>query len=129
MIRTNTIENIEQLAQQAPVLVIGKKVDDFKNYTLIEADIPSQDLGAINTASGVKFPKWLESIQSGKSSKKIIINNIDSLDVELQEKFYELLKYKTISSMDLPKDCTIIVLANNIENVSDTLQRLCLIIE
>ena len=45
----------------------------------------------------------------------LVINNINEIDVNEQTKFIEILKYKKISTFDLPKDCIIIVTAKNLK--------------
>ena len=122
------ISEIISLSKTSPVLAVGFNANVFGDSTIIEANIPSKSLGIVNTAKGLKTPKWFFDVVKGKSSHQIIINNIDSIDKEMQEKFYEILKYKTISSVDLPKDCNIIVLAKGLGGVSENIQRLCLIV-
>lgn len=123
------IKGAIKLSLTAPVLVVGLTGDLFGNSTIIEAGIPSKNLGIVNTAQGLKTPSWLYGIMKGKSSHQIVIDGIDSIDKESQEKFYELLKYKTISNVELPSDCTIIVTAKDLENVSETILRLCLLVK
>ena len=118
-----------KLSLVSPVLVVGLPGDLFGNSTIIDAKIPSESLGVINTAAGLKFPTWLNGIMKGNSSHRIVIDGIDLIDKENQEKFYELLKYKAISDIKLPSDCTIIVTAEELKNVSQTILRLCLLVE
>lgn len=121
------INEIIKLSRTAPVLAVGFSSSSFGDSTVISASIPSAELGIVNTLSGLQAPSWFYEIVKGNSSHQIVIDGVDSIDKENQEKFYELLKYKAISDIDLPADCTIIVTASNINNVSETILRLCLL--
>ena len=122
------IKAAKQLSPVSPVLVVGVPATAFGVATVLEANIPSAKLGIVQTAKGLKTGQWLCDIMNGTGSHQIIINNIDSIDQENQEKFYELLKYKAISNVELPADCRLIVTAKDIKNVSETILRLCLVV-
>lgn len=122
-------KEIIELSKISPVLVVGAKTEDFKNSTVLKANIPSKSLGVVNTATGIKTPLWLFQILKSDASHQIVIEEIDSIDAYSQEKFYELLKYKTISNIDLPEDCNIIVTAKKLENVSANIACLCQIVK
>jgi hypothetical protein len=129
MILNSKINEIKELSKTSPVLAVGIPLAMFGESTIIEASIPSKSLGIINTAKGIKAPSWFYGIVKGNESHQIIINNIDSIDKESQEKFYELLKYKAISDVELPADCKLIVLATDLNKVSETILRLCLLVK
>ena len=122
------IDEVKKYSKASPVLVTGLPADIFGNSTIIKGSIPSKDLGIINTADGLQYPHWFIEL-SKKESHQLVIENIDEITKESQEKFYEILKYKTISSVDLPKNCRIIVTAQDLKNVSESIMRLCLIIK
>lgn len=129
MVMNCKINEIKELSKTSPVLAIGIPLSMFGQSTIIEATIPSKNLGIVNTAKGLKAPSWFYKIIKDKASHQIIITNIDSIDKESQEKFYELLKYKAISNTELPADCKIIVLANDLKKVSETILRLCFLVK
>ena len=129
MVLNSKISKIKDLSKTAPVLVLGFPSTLFGNSTILEADIPSKNLGIVNTKNGLKKPSWFNDIVKGLGSHQIVINGIDEIDKENQEKFYELLKYKAISNVELPNDCNIIVLAKELKNVSDTILELCLLVK
>lgn len=126
---SSKINEIKELSQASPVLAVGIPLEIFEKSTVIESTIPSKSLGIISTAKGLEVPSWFHEIVKGNGSHQIIINNIDSIDKESQEKFYELLKYKAISDVELPADCRIIVLATDLNKVSETILRLCLLVK
>ncbi|MDD4815958.1 MAG: hypothetical protein PHQ62_02320 [Clostridia bacterium] len=123
------LRDIIKLSKISPVLVVGLPATIFGEATVINADIPSKNLGIVNTANGLKYPSWFFEILKGTASHQIIINGIDKIDKESQEKFYELLKYKAISNVELPHDCNIIVIAENLKNVSATILNHCQVIK
>ena len=123
------VNQAQQMAKTAPVLVVDCPIELFGAATVLSAQISSRHLGIINTAQGLQLPAWLEQIMHGKTSRQIIIDGIDTIDRESQHKFYELLKYKMISGVELPHDCTVIVLAKNLNNVEETILRQCLVVE
>ena len=59
-------------------------------------------------------PKWLDEILSTNDSRILIIDKIDTISKEEQLKFCELLEYRKISTFELPKNCVIIVTADEI---------------
>ncbi len=128
MVLKSKINKIKELSKTSPVLAVGIPQEMFGESTVIEGSIPSKSLGIVNSAKGMKAPTWFYNIAKGKASHQIIINNIDLISKENQEKFYELLKYRAISDIPLPDDCTIIVLANDLNKVSETILRLCLLV-
>ncbi len=123
------VNQAKQLAKTAPVLAVDCPIEFFGAATVLPAQIPSSRLGIVNTAHGMQMPTWLDQIMHGKASHQIIIDGIDLIDRESQLKFYELLKYKMISGVELPRDCTIIVLAKDLTNVEETILRQCLVVK
>ena len=85
---SSKINEINELSKTSPVLAVGIPIEMFEESTIIESTIPSKSLGILNTAKGLKAPSWFYGIVKGNGSHQIIINNIDSIDKESQEKFY-----------------------------------------
>ena len=121
------IEQIKNLAVCSPVIAFNYSSSDFGDVTVLKSTISSKNLGIVNTSNGLKTPKWFYEIAKNKSSHTIVIENIDLVSEESQEKFYELLKYKEISNVALPKDVKIIVLAKDLKKVSKSILSLCVI--
>ncbi len=115
-------------AKISPVILQNGNLDDFKNAIILNASIPSKNLGIVNTKNGLKAPKWFVDVKK-EENPIIVINNLDEIDKYNQEKFYELLKYKTISNIELPLNTKIIVLAKNLENISQNILSLCMVIK
>lgn len=98
----------------APILVDFISSKDLNEAVLLPANIDAKELNG--HYDGVDFmpPKWLNEILSTNESKFLVIDKIDTILKEEQLKFCELLKYRKISTFELPKNCVIIVTANEI---------------
>ena len=120
-----SLEKAISLAKLSPILT---NENDFSTVdcVVIQSNIPSKDLGIVNTAKGLNEPKWFKDLKL-LSLPILVIKDIDKISIDEQEKFYEILKYKTISSVDLPKGCKIIVTYEDKTKVSNTITSLCLI--
>ena len=120
------IVEIEKLANVSPVIACEMSSDAFDDAVVVDAKISSTQLAALNTKDGLRFPDWYLKLE--KNDKKLlVIDNIDDIDAEEQEKFYEILKYKEISNTALPKNTKIIVIAKNNKKVADIIRQLCLV--
>ena len=100
-------------ANVAPILVNFIAGKDIPGAIIIPANIDQKELNGHYEGDNFLAPKWLNKILSN-SSFVLVIDNIDSILKEEQLKFIELLKYRKISTFELPKNCVIIVTANEI---------------
>ena len=125
----NKVLEILNDATNSVILTTKLKKEDFDSATILPATLNSYDLGITAQKEGLKSPKWFYDIVKNGASKTIIIDKIDSVDEYNQEKFYELIKYKTISGVALPKECKIIVLASDIKKVNQNIKAYCKIID
>ena len=128
MKNNSKINQIFDYAKISPVLAVGFPVEIFEGALIFNATIDSKELAVLNTQNGLKYPDWYVAIAKRKGLRQLIIADVDKISKEEQEKFYEMLKYKQISGVDLPKNTEIIVLAKNLKNVSETILRLCTIV-
>jgi hypothetical protein len=119
---------VQKLAEISPVLVCGLKKESIKNAEFISATISSKELGIVNTSKGIKAPKWFVNVTKN-AIDTVVIDGIDTINAEEQEKFYELIKYKTISSVEFGKKIKVIVLYNDLSKVSATITSLCQIVK
>ncbi len=102
---------------KAPILVENIPSSVFDMAIVLDATCPMEDLNG--HYEGVNFlpPKWYEDlmIKSKQGRPVLLIQQINKIEAQQQKKFIEILKYKKISTFDLPEDCLIVVTANNIE--------------
>lgn len=105
----------------APVLVDFLPINDFDFAVTIPANIDIKELNGHYEGLDFIPPKWLNEILSSTKNKMLVIDKIDTISKEEQLKFVELLKYRKILTFELPKDCLIIITANeiNTEKISN----------
>ena len=114
------LESLKKLLMlnEYPILVEDIPTELFENSVILNNDC---DISLLNGHyEGVNFvaPDWYniltEKCKDGLTL--LIINGINNIDREEQLKFVEILKYRKISTFDLPKNCSIIVTAYDLEN-------------
>ena len=97
-------------AGEFPMLIKNASPNAFNNSVVINSDIAKSELNG--HYEGITFcpPMWYkELIEKSKNNYCIlVIGNINEISMEEQTKFVEILKYKKISTFDLPKNCLII---------------------
>lgn len=101
-------------ANIAPVLVDFISGEDLDDAIILPADINVKELNG--HYNGIDFvpPKWLSELLNTSNSRILVIDKIDSITKEEQTKFIELLKYRKISTFELPKNVIIVVTASDI---------------
>lgn len=114
------LESLKKLLMlnEYPILVEDIPNELFENSVILNNDC---DISLLNGHyEGVNFvaPDWYniltEKCKDGLTL--LIINGINNIDRDEQLKFVEILKYRKISTFDLPKNCSIIVTAYDLEN-------------
>lgn len=97
-----------------PILIENMHASVFDNATILDANCDISDLNGHYENINFVAPSWYNKLKQNQT-KMLVINNINKIDVNEQTKFIEILKYKKISTFDLPKDCIIIVTAKNLK--------------
>ena len=98
----------------APILVDFIFGQDLEDAVIVPATIDRKELNGHYEEMNYVPPKWLNELLNTKKSPLLIIDQIDTIPKEEQKKFIELLKYRKVSTFDLPNNCRIIVTANKI---------------
>ena len=113
-------------ANVAPVLVDFISGKDLNGAVVLPANIDVKELNGHYEESEFVSPKWFNDITNTNEIKLLVIDKIDTISKEEQLKFCELkmssagatekelLEYRKISTFELPKNCVIIVTANEI---------------
>ena len=96
----------------SPLLIENIPISIFDDAVVLEAK--NAELNGHYENMEFVAPDWYNELIK-KHQKILILNNIDELDQEKQTKFIEILKYKKISTFELPKDCIIIVSVSNLK--------------
>ena len=106
------------LLNEYPILLKNIPDDLFENAVILSNDC---DVSLLNGHyEGINFvaPDWYNVLlEKCKHEHSIlIINGINNSPKAEQLKFVEILKYRKISTFELPKNCSIIVTAYYMEN-------------
>jgi hypothetical protein len=101
-------------ANVVPVLVDFISGDDINDAVVLPANIDVKELNGHYDGTDFVPPKWFNEILSTNASKILVIDKIDSIEKEEQLKFCELLEHRKVSTFELPKNCVIVVTANEI---------------
>lgn len=112
-------DKLEQLysyikANVAPIIVDFISAQDISNALIIDA-ANNPDLSGHFTGTLYLPPEWFNKI---KSKVILVIDNLDKISKEEQLKFKELLKYKKVSTFNLPEDMRVLVTLENKENLN-----------
>ena len=99
----------------APVLVDFIFGCDFDKAVVLPANTMVNELNGHYDNMEYVPPKWFNDLLSINGNKLLVIDKIDTISKEEQKKFIEILKYKKVSTFDLPSECRIIVTANEID--------------
>ncbi len=101
-------------ANVVPILVDFMSGKDLPDATILSSNIDVKELNGHYEGKNFVPPKWLNEILNSNTSKILVIDKIDIISKEEQMKFVEILKYRKVSTFEFPKNCIIIVTANEI---------------
>lgn len=97
----------------APILVDFLFGKDLPYATILPANLDIKELNGHYENTEYLPPRWLNELQQN-SNNLLVIDQIDTISKQEQLKFYELLKYRKISTFALPNECRIIITATKI---------------
>lgn len=98
----------------APILIDFISASDIKSATVLPANVDVKELNGHYDGINFMPPKWLNEIINTNANRILVIDKIDTIEKQEQLKFCELLEHRKISTFELPKNCVIIVTANEI---------------
>ena len=101
-------------ANIAPILVDFMSGKDLPDATILSSNIDVKELNGHYEGENFVPPKWLNEILNSNTCKILVIDKIETISKEEQMKFIEILKYRKVSTFELPNNCIIIVTANEI---------------
>lgn len=104
-------------ANVAPILVEQVALQSFPSAVVLEANCDKSELNGHYEGTEFVPPKWYSELLAKTDYKRVlIINGIDKIEKEEQDKFIEILKYKKISTFDIPDNTVIVIMANSLSN-------------
>lgn len=97
------------------VLLEDIEIDFLDDYVLLDANCDNEELNGHYENIEFVAPDWYKMLIS-KKNPILIINEINKISLEEQAKFVEVLKYKKISTFEIPKNTVIIVTCKDLKN-------------
>lgn len=98
------------------LLVQNIPSNSFNNSVIIKANINKSELNG--HYENIEFcpPIWYKEVVEKCKTKigVLVIENINEIPIVEQTKFIEILKYRKVSTFDLPKNCFIIVTCSDL---------------
>lgn len=99
----------------APILTNFVNGINIPNSVLLPANCKMEDLIGHYIEDIYVPPKWMTEIITINAPTILIIDKIDSIPKSEQTKFVEILKYRKVSTFELPKNTVIVVTAKEID--------------
>ena len=90
--------------------------DDIEGAVVLPANIDKSELNGHYEGEDFLAPKWFNDIS--KDGSILVIDKLDTIPEEEQLKFYELLKYRKVSTFELPNNCVIIVTVSKVKKIN-----------
>lgn len=98
----------------APILVDFIDGNTIPNSIILSANTNLSNLNGHYENTNFCPPEWLNKLKNDNNKMILVIDKIDSIPKEEQVKFVEILKYRQVSTFELPKKTVIIVTASEI---------------
>lgn len=97
----------------APILVDFIEGSSIPNSVVLPANCEITELNGHYDNVEFVSPEWLNKLE-GSTPSILVIDKIDSIPKNEQTKFLEILKYRQVSTFELPKNTVIVVTAKEI---------------
>lgn len=97
----------------APILVDFIDGNSIPNSVVLPASSEITELNGHYDNTEFVSPEWLNKLE-GSTPTILVIDKIDSVPKNEQTKFVEILKYRQVSTFELPKNTVIVVTAKKI---------------
>ena len=97
----------------APILVDFIDGNSIPNSVVLPANLEITELNGHYDNTEFVSPEWLNKLE-GSTPSILVIDKIDSIPKNEQTKFVEILKYRQVSTFELPKNTVIVVTAKEI---------------
>lgn len=100
----------------SPLLVQDIPSGFFRHSVVIKSDTDRSELNGhyedIEFCPPLWYKKLVDNSKTGYSV--LVIENINEISLEEQTKFIEILKYKKVSTFDLPKNCLVVLTCSSL---------------
>lgn len=95
----------------APILIDDIDYLELPNCVILSSKCSREELNGHYENVNFVPPKWYQDLLSFDRCSILIIDRIDLISKDEQTKFIEILKYRKVSTFELPKNTIIIVTA------------------
>lgn len=101
----------------SPLLIEDIPSSVFEDAIVIDSNCKIDELNGHYETDNFCAPNWYNGLidNCNKKASVLLIENINLVPYNEQTKFIEILKYKKISTFDIPSNCVIIVTAKNLK--------------
>lgn len=100
-----------------PILIEDINSDMFEDAIVLNSNCDLSDLNGHYEGINFMPPEWYTRLINNSNHNSIlVIDKINDISLKEQEKFNEILKYRKISTFDLPENFRIIVTCNDLEH-------------
>ena len=97
----------------APILMDFIDGNNIPNSVVLPANLEITELNGHYDNVEFVSPEWLNKLETSTPSI-LVIDKIDSIPKNEQTKFVEILKYRQVSTFELPKNTVIVITAKEI---------------
>lgn len=99
-----------------PLLLQNIPSNFFNNSVIIKSNVDRSELNGHYEHISFCPPLWYNELlnKSKMNMTFLVIENINEIPLGEQTKFIELLKYKKVSTFELPRNCLIIVTCSDL---------------
>jgi hypothetical protein len=100
----------------APLLIEGITINNIPGSTVLPANCGIDLLNGHYEGENFLPPKWYEELMAKKDLKYniLVIDKITDISLDEQLKFVEILKYRKVSTFELPANCAIVVTCDQV---------------
>lgn len=111
-----------------PIVIDFLEGKDIPNSIVLNPTLEKIELDGHYEGIEYKPPKWLETLLNDSTKIMLVIENLEKLPPEEQNKFIEILKYRQISTFEIPEDYRIIIISKDYKKLSKEIQSLTALI-
>lgn len=112
----------------SPLLTDLLKGKDIDNSFILPATINKEELVGYYQNNKYYQPKWMNEMMDNKNNIILVIDKIDEISMVEQDKFFELIKYRKISTFKIDDFYRIILTAKDLNKVSENIKKLVITI-
>lgn len=115
-------------ANVAPILIDFLEAKDISNSVILPANLSKDELVGHYEDINYCPPSWYKTLMEDKDKFVIVIDQLDLIPQDEQLKFIEIIKYKQVSTFEIPEDYRIVITTKNRKAISEEIQSLIAII-